>query len=506
MKRLFTLLLLSIVMTTGSFGQGKLTDISGPMELKGELKREYKEAPAGTPVVVRRLVDVQGTNLADGIYYGVEINGIQHSVSIEEFGAVRLLPPQTDREFWQKLYLEDGLYTHYYRKGYDNELRREVEDECAEYLKEVEEIAYDDDFLTSYVQGVFAKLNAVTIDPKRSEALNVRIIQTPEPDAYMLPNGSMLVSTGLISVLDSEDELAAVMACELGHFVYDHQLKNIRRAEARGRWGVFWGDVLASVADEFYYDAVATDDNRRFAASFVADLASIATYVNVPVVNRLGMRYRMSQEEDADRLALNLLAFKGYNPDALSSALGKIIGYYNRSHRSKDIVRYNTLADLRKRIDKAGHGEMLTERNYQKKTSDVVTFNAAMNFANKRYSEAIFLLKKNVDNKLATTHDYVLYAQAQMALSNTEESNEACITLLDQAELLAGDSPNLDIYKQRALLMMRMNKQSKATEALNSYLKLLKQYQTQEVLQEEKEWADKEITWANQLLDKIYRI
>ena len=95
---------------------------------------------------------------------------------------------------------------------------------------------------------VFSKLNATTIDSNRGESLNIRIIQSPEPDAFMLPNGSMVISTGLLCTLDSEDELAAVIACELGHFVLDHQVNNIYRAERRAKRAAFWADVFATTA------------------------------------------------------------------------------------------------------------------------------------------------------------------------------------------------------------------------------------------------------------------
>ena len=52
--------------------------------------------------------------------------------------------------------------------------------------------------IQDYVQAIFAKVNPGEIETNRPERLNVRIIQSPEPDAYMLPNGAMLVSTGLL--------------------------------------------------------------------------------------------------------------------------------------------------------------------------------------------------------------------------------------------------------------------------------------------------------------------
>lgn len=96
-----------------------------------------------------------------------------------------------------------------------------------------------------------------------------------------------------------------------------------------------------------------------------------------------------------------------------------------------------------------------------------------MNMADQRYEEAERLIQKNINNNLATDHDYVILAKSRMALYNTEEVNEECATLLWKAKELAGDSPNLDIYKQEILLLMRMNKQAKAADTLKEYLGLL---------------------------------
>ena len=53
---------------------------------------------------------------------------------------------------------------------------------------------------------------------------------------------------------------------------------------------------------------------------------------------------------------------------------------------------------------------------------------------------------------------------------------------------------------------MRMNKQAKAASTLKEYLGLLSRYQKQGVQAEDEEWANKEINWANQLLNKISRL
>ena len=453
MKRLATLFILTILVTTAGFAKPKHKDLSGNIAIKGELTKEYQQSPAGTPVIIRRVVKMNnpGEN-SDNIYYAVEVNGIQETIPSDEMGIIAISAPETDREFWQQIYLKNHLYEYFNDRGYKHKLRQEIDEECLDYLDKLNEIAYQDDYITSYVQGIFSKLNATTIDSNRGESLNIRIIQSSEPDAFMLPNGSMVISTGLLCTLDSEDELAAVIACELGHFVLDHQVNNIYRAERRAKRAAFWADVFATTASAALDVAYWDDNEDAYAVSLVADIGAIASLLSIPATDRLGMKYKTSQEISSDRLARQLLAFKGYNPDGIASALGKIIGYYNLHQRNKDIPR------------------------------------------------------KNIDNRLATDNDYIILVKAEMALSNTEEVNNRCLAMLDKAQEMAGTSPNLDIYKQKILLLMRMNKQAQATDILKEYIILLSAYEGQGIEGTEKEWTNKEIGWANQMLDRISRI
>lgn len=67
------------------------------------------------------------------------------------------------------------------------------------------------------------------------------------------------------------------------------------------------------------------DDNEdAYAVSLVADIGAIASLLSIPATDRLGMKYKTSQEISSDRLARQLLAFKGYNPDGIASALSKL--------------------------------------------------------------------------------------------------------------------------------------------------------------------------------------
>ena len=49
-----------------------------------------------------------------------------------------------------------------------------------------------------------------------------RIVRDPQPNAFALPNGSIYVSTGLLTLIDNESQLAAIIAHELTHVMRRH--------------------------------------------------------------------------------------------------------------------------------------------------------------------------------------------------------------------------------------------------------------------------------------------
>ena len=61
------------------------------------------------------------------------------------------------------------------------------------------------------------------------------------------------------------------------------------------------------------------------------------------------------------------------NPNALSSAINKIKEFYGSVHRYNNLTRYGSYGLLKERLAKLGETEV-----FEKMTSDIVTFNAAM--------------------------------------------------------------------------------------------------------------------------------
>ena len=49
-----------------------------------------------------------------------------------------------------------------------------------------------------------------------------RALRDPQPNAFALPNGSIYVTTGLLTLIDNESQLAAIIAHELTHVMRRH--------------------------------------------------------------------------------------------------------------------------------------------------------------------------------------------------------------------------------------------------------------------------------------------
>ena len=67
MKRLVTLFILTTLVIAAGFAKPRQKDLSGSIAIKGELTREYKKVPAGTPVIIRRVVKTNQTTNNSGI-------------------------------------------------------------------------------------------------------------------------------------------------------------------------------------------------------------------------------------------------------------------------------------------------------------------------------------------------------------------------------------------------------------------------------------------------------
>jgi len=179
--------------------------------------------------------------------------------------------------------------------------RREIEIGKEEHDKVMASMrVMTDEQLNAYVNEVGQRVVAGSHRPDLQYTFTV--IDSPEINAFALPGGFVYINRGLLLYLKSEDELAAVLAHEVGHITARHAIQQ----QARGRLGntaAVVGGVVAAVAT-----------GSGYIGSELAQIGSIWAAAGASGFGR-------EHELEADSLGAEYLYNAGYNPRAMIDVL-----------------------------------------------------------------------------------------------------------------------------------------------------------------------------------------
>ncbi|MEZ5547828.1 MAG: M48 family metalloprotease [Pseudomonadales bacterium] len=147
---------------------------------------------------------------------------------------------------------------------------------------------YNDPEITAYVNSVGQKLAA---NSHRS-GLNYSftVIDSPDINAFALPGGFIYINRGLLTYLNSEAQLAAVLGHEIGHVTARHSVRQHSAGTA--------ASIVSTVL------AVGTG------SSAIGDLSNVAGAALVS-------GYGRDHELEADSLGAEYLYKSGYDPQAM---------------------------------------------------------------------------------------------------------------------------------------------------------------------------------------------
>lgn len=144
-----------------------------------------------------------------------------------------------------------------------------------------------DPALNAYVRGVACKVAA-----DQCGNIRVYIMDVPQFNASMAPNGMMLVWTGALLRMRNEAELAFVLGHETGHFSARHSLQQWRKMKNASAW--------LSAFQIVAYGA---------GAGGVAQLGTLAGTAAL-------FKYSRDMEREADRLGFASVVAHGWAPNA----------------------------------------------------------------------------------------------------------------------------------------------------------------------------------------------
>ena len=184
------------------------------------------------------------------------------------------------------------------------EEERELRDKLLKMVESQVRLIKDPE-IVAYVSDVGQKV----LDQVDGRLFDYRffVIQDDGLNAFAMPGGLVFVHTGLIEVIDTENELLCVLAHELGHVQGRHIARRMERMQR-----VNIATAAMAIAGLFLGGGQAGSALLATSGALNASLA---------------LKYSRTDEEEADRRACQWICKAGYDPRGLIEVLRKMQKY-----------------------------------------------------------------------------------------------------------------------------------------------------------------------------------
>lgn len=403
-------------------------------------------------------------------YFIIEIDGKEHHVYRDDIKRFKYMARDGAGldEFWRVQLINEGVYDDLEKNGLQLDLRAEIEADALDFVAFAESNSsfFNDSYLESYIYSLVYRLFPGDLPDGRPGALNVKVLIDIAPNAFMFPNGTLILTTGMLSTINSEEELLAVLAHEISHFALDHSIDNINKGISRQKRAEFWAGVatVAAASAEIY----AASEGAYVDGYLTRATTDLALDIAYGITDRMGLKYSREQELIADRCAADVLEFIGKDPSALATML------YKLKRRSLDLGDLSVLEgkgshpEIDQRISAIGEVKEFNDVYYDRTISFVNTLNAQNEFRRKKLNLAYELAGRNIKAGVATEEDYLIQAKVLVYLYDTDEKNREALNLLQKAKNLKVYT-RLEVFKHEAIVHLRLSDKHSAKASLDAY-------------------------------------
>ncbi|HVX04352.1 MAG TPA: M48 family metalloprotease [Rhodanobacteraceae bacterium] len=204
---------------------------------------------------------------------------------------------------------------------------QEAEEYGAEFLRELRaaHLVLDDPQVDQYLRTLGYRLAAVSADP--SQHYTFTLINVPEINSFATFGGYIFIFSGMFTVTQNQDQLAAVMAHELAH-ISQHHLQRAMEDQKKSTPLYVLGAFAAALA------ASRVDSNDRYSQTGQPygygygtaqpyaqgpDPAIGAFYAVMAMMEQHQIEFTRKDEEEADHVGIETLAKAGFDPEAMAT-------------------------------------------------------------------------------------------------------------------------------------------------------------------------------------------
>ena len=166
----------------------------------------------------------------------------------------------------------------------------------------------DDPGLNLYAQKIVQAVSMASDRPSTYKGYHVQVLQSDEVNAFAAPGGFIFVTTGLLKLVRSEDELACVLAHEVAHVAKKHGLKTIKASRLTSAFATLGAEAA-----------------KNYTPSQMSQLTDVFKGSVDDVVNSLVVNgYSRDKEYEADKFGAQYARNANYDPAAMKSFLERM--------------------------------------------------------------------------------------------------------------------------------------------------------------------------------------
>lgn len=505
-------LLALLVLSSITYSQNYLESEGLPISISAKIIKNTGDFKKGESLTFDHVIQVQDSSSKafqgspqPGIFLRSRNRQIEVTKRIDEYLD---LSYSTVQDFWDVQVIRKVMPNRI-KEGFQTTLRAELEEDALKYFYSIKDRGNDfnDPYLESYIYTLVNKIAPTYLVDDRSVNINLLLLDDPSMNACCFPNGTIVINTGLLSQLHTEEELVAILSHEIAHFVMDHSVRNINEIKERESRANFWAGfatALAAVGEL----AIASNNKYYKPGAITTGVAAISFSAAQSVVKRFGMEYSQQQETEADNAAVQVLKLLGYDENAMATALNRMKEVYKTEHNDAMYYQSDSHPSLISRINNTGKpAPNKKDASFEKMVSFAVTDAAMIKYLYRRFSQVLPLVNQNIKNNVATADDYILKADCVLSLYNTEESNKEVLELINKAKQIEPD--NINIYKSEIIALLRQDQKKRAQQLLEEYVvKLNTLIELNKNTSESRfnatfAFAQPEISWARRMIVKL---
>lgn len=355
-------------------------------------------------------------------------------------------------------------------------MRNKAEDSANQYVVSMRNNAkfIEDPYLTSYVNSLLVKINPSERLDFFKYNFKVLVLKDNEPNAGIYPNGTLIITAGLLARIHTEDELVALLCHEANHFICNHYLYNLAKMQKREKVGVIGSALLGTAA------GVMTG-SVSLGLSTASLSQNTAEGINL-FVTAMGLAFNQNQEKESDQAAVELLPILGYDQNAMATCIKKMGNYYMEEGNLAAYYKSGNHPKIEDRIAATGIPYERRDADFEKKMAPCVSYVAQILYSKGRYAQAMELANQNINNGVGRGMDYYIMGECLLATQDSEESN----TLARESLLKARETYTDGLPSLKALIVsdIRLGMRDEARNLLDEFKELAKDKE------EERIWAE----------------